>query len=78
MKCFCSGIFGLSIGVCLCWPGVTSLKKWNCAKDLIKDSYKYNLPIQVVFATPPQYFFKRSSYKGKIGKLRIIGDVCFR
>ena len=77
-KYFFSTFLGFSFGLWISWPGLVSPSKWNCALELVFDSTKYQTPLKAAFATPPQYFFKNTSYRGPFGKIRILGDACFR
>ena len=78
MKDILVGGFGFFCGILICWPGVTNSESWKCVKELALDSTKQKTPLKAAFATPPQYFVKRQSYNGFMGRIRIVGDACFR
>ncbi|WP_269623176.1 hypothetical protein [Prochlorococcus marinus] len=69
---------GLFCGLWASWPGITKNQSWICAKNLIIDSREQKTPIRAILAVPPKYFLGRKSYKGILGRTRILGDACFR
>ena len=79
---------GIFIGVWIIWPGVTTTKGWKCAKDIALNSDKVSSdsqdPLQsirrklkVTSALSPKTLL-RSENLGKMDKVRILGDACFR
>ena len=72
------GSIGFLTGIYLCWPGITKPNGWGCAKDIVIDSIKGKKNLRTALAIPPKYFLSRGSYDGPLGKLRIVGDTCFR
>ncbi len=71
----CIGIFG---GLWISWPGIIKNESWECSKQIIIKSKTKGTPLRVVMALSPKHFLRRKSYRGAFGKIRILGDTCFR
>ena len=69
---------GFFFGLYVCWPGIIKTENWTCVKEITLDSMKSKTPIRAALSTPPKYFLNSPSYKGSLGKVRILGDTCFR
>ncbi len=70
--------FGLLAGLWISWPGVVKSNGWICIAKLLQQSRIHKTPLKAFLALPPKYFLNGRSYKGPIGKVRILGDACFR
>ncbi len=77
-KGFALILIGFLGGLWVSWPGILMSDRWICAMTLIKRSRNQATPIQTALALPPKYFLNRRSYRGILGKARILGDTCFR
>ena len=71
-------LLGLISGLWLSWPGIIKSDSWSCAIKIVQKSRRNGTPTRAFLAISPKYFLSRRSYKGVIGKARIIGDACFR
>ena len=69
------GFFG---GLWISWPGIVKEESWLCAKKVIIQSKKGETSLKATMAVSPKFFLSRKSYRGTIGKIRILGDACFR
>ena len=69
---------GLIVGLWISWPEILRAKSWSCAIKTVKKSHGKGTPVKAVLELSPNYFLNRRSYKGSLGKLRILGDACFR
>ena len=70
--------FGLIAGLWISWPGIIKGQGWVCVAKVVNKSTKKNTPLIAVLSLPPIYFLNGSNYRGPIGKVRILGDACFR
>ncbi|AAP99759.1 MULTISPECIES: hypothetical protein [Prochlorococcus] len=72
-------LIGFVGGLWISWPGIIRNEGWVCAKKIVIQSNNgQSTPIRAALAVPPKYFLNKGSYKGILGKIRIIGDACFR
>ena len=69
------GIIG---GLWISWPGIIKSDSWACAIKVINQSKQQSVSLKALLAISPKYFLNRRSYKGNIGKTRVVGDACFR
>tara|TARA_B100000214_G_C23491310_1_gene411792 strand:- start:183 stop:419 length:237 start_codon:yes stop_codon:yes gene_type:complete len=74
-------IFVLSIGffggLLISWPGIKSRDNWSCAMDVINKSSNNSTDLRALMAVSPKYLVKREE-QGKLSKIRIVADACFR
>ena len=68
---------GFLIGISIAWPRITNYKSWKCSFSLIRQDNNINKSKNQL-KLYPKYILKRKSYLGLTGKIRIIGDTCFR
>ncbi|KGG16176.1 MULTISPECIES: hypothetical protein [unclassified Prochlorococcus] len=69
---------GVAGGLWVSWPGIIRNEAWVCAKNVIIQSNGKGTPLKVALSVPPKFFLSRRAYKGTFGKIRIMGDTCFR
>ena len=68
---------GLFIGLWAAWPGMITPNNWKCFKDIIDKSNNDQISLKAVLALSPNYVLKGKN-KGRVSKLRIVSDACFR
>ena len=77
MKGFLFVLFGIFLGSWISWPGIISIKNWECFMRIINDSKKDKLSLKAVLSISPKFLLKADSMDYP-SKLRIVSDTCFR
>ena len=77
MKGFLFFLLGIFLGSWISWPGITSIKNWECFMKIINDSKKDKLSLKAALSISPKFLLKPDSMSYH-SKLRIVSDTCFR
>ncbi|WP_320664588.1 hypothetical protein [Prochlorococcus sp. MIT 1223] len=68
------GLFG---GLWIAWPGIARRDNWACALDIIISAKEDKVDMRAVMAVNPKYILEKNE-TGKLKKIRLVGDACFR
>tara|TARA_Y100001968_G_C19186450_1_gene633014 strand:- start:47 stop:283 length:237 start_codon:yes stop_codon:yes gene_type:complete len=64
-------------GLWMAWPGISTKRNWDCAKDIVLNSNQKRTDLRAVMAISPKVLFKMKK-ASPLQKMRIVGDSCFR
>tara|TARA_Y100001968_G_scaffold224570_1_gene207255 strand:- start:935 stop:1171 length:237 start_codon:yes stop_codon:yes gene_type:complete len=77
IKIFFLIALGLIGGLWIPWPGITKTQNWDCAIDVVSKSNGERVDMRTLMSINLGNVFRKDN-NGILGRLRIVGNACFR